>query len=272
MKNASVYEKKLRKLLGGLPKGRAEAWASSDPIRVLIESILEPDTFGKQASAAAGALMSEFVDYNEMRVSPIKDIVETVGRDYPDARVKAETLVKVLNTVFDRTCQMTMEYMAKMPKKELRKHLLAMGLGPYSAACVLLLYGGGAIPVDRTLVDCLVMEDLVPAKSTIEEVQPFLERLVGPKDSLGAHELLRTYVEKNAKAIAKKRKDDEAAAKAKALAEEQAAQEKKAREEAAAAAAAEKKAAREAKAARGAEEHAAKTKKAEAAKAGPKKK
>jgi endonuclease III len=270
MKNATVYEKKVRKLLSGMGKSRlGEGWAARDPMVNLIEFILEGDSFGKMAKTATAALLSEYVDLNEMRVSPVKDLVECIGRDYPLARIKAETLIKALNAIFDRQCVMSVEYMRKMSKRDLRKHLLGIGLNHYSAGCMLLMIGGHAVPVDGTLVECLEMEEYIHPGTGVEEVQGFLERMISPKEGIAAHEFFRTYVEKSSKALLKKRKDE--AAKARAAAEAEAARlaAEQAKAQAAIREAEERKAAKEAKAAEAAKlAEEKKAAKAEAAKKG----
>jgi endonuclease III len=200
----------------------------SDPVQVLVECVFEADATPKQAAAAFVSVKKEFIDYNELRVAPAKDIVECVGRDHPDARRKAESLTQMLNAAFDRYYSLSFDYMAKTPFKDLRRHLLEAGLSHYASAKLMLtMLDLAAIPVDSTLVETLEIKGIIPADTDIAEIQAALERLVPAKKCLAAHELLREFVEANAKELAKKRKADaEAAAKAAAqkLAQEQAAQ------------------------------------------------
>lgn len=244
MKNATVYEKKVKKLLSSAAKGRGDLYASLGQVEVMIVALLEANAARKAAMSAYLTLKDEYVDLNDLRVSQTKEIVDSIGRDYPQAREKAEVLVKAMNSVFDRTCQMTMAYMEKMPKRDLRKHLVGLGLGSYASAVLMLyVFDSHAIPVDQDLVDSLALEEYVHPGSEIEDVQGFLERIVPQKDAIGAHDLFRSYVEKSAKALAKKRKDDaEVAAKAaavKAAQDKAAAEAAQARADAAAAARAE---------------------------------
>jgi endonuclease III len=210
MRNAREYEKKVKRLLGGAGKAHPPTIASSeDQVRLLIESILQADASRKQVEQTAEGLMKEFVDFNEMRVAPPKEIAECLGRDFPDAREKAETIVRVLNATFDRNGNIGLDYMSKFTKRDLRRHLSELGLGPFPAACVALrLFGIHAVPVDQSLVDCLKMVRCVHPASDIADVQGFMERIVQQKDALGVHEFLRRYVEKNAKALGRKRKAD----------------------------------------------------------------
>jgi len=220
MRNAAVYHKKIAKLLSGIPRERSGAPREApDPVRVLIRSVLEADATRKQAEQALAALEEEFVDFNEMRVAPPKEIAERLGKDFPRQREKAEMLVSSLGRIFNRSHQISMEYMAGMTRRDLRRHLREIGLDAYSAAAVVLRgFGGHAIPVDRTLVECLEMQGCVRPGSDVGEVQGFLERVIALKDAVAAHEFFRSYVERLAKPLAKKRKAEAVVEKAEAKA------------------------------------------------------
>lgn len=260
MKNATQYEKEIRKLLAGMKKTKA-SFENVSPLQVLIEGVLQADSSPKSAARAYASLQKEYVDFNELRVSPIKDLVDIIGRDYPGARRKAEMLVKALNRVFDRTYALSMDYMAKMPKRDLARHLLEdLGLNHYAAAVVILAFGGHAVPVDTALVESLELEKLIPEGASVTDVQGLLERITPQKDDFAAHELLRAYVEKSSKALAKKHKLEAAArAQAQALADAEAAE--KAAREAAKAREAQAKALDAMKQDKAKKKHAAKTKK-----------
>lgn len=232
MKNATQYQKKVKKLLGKIAPAEPPAKAAEDPVRTMIQVILEADAEAGQARQAVDSLLEEFVDYNELRAARIKDVVERVGRDLPDARDKAVSLLGTMNAVFNRQYNLSLEPMREMTKRDLRRHLLELGLSPYaSAAMVLLVFGGHAIPVDRSLVECLEIEDCIYPDSELADVQGFLERIISAKEAYGAHLALRDFVAKTLPKVRKRR--EELARAAEAEAEAQAA-EAKARAEAAA--------------------------------------
>lgn len=209
MKNATVYEKKIRKLLASMPRKAAPPPpAGLDAFTLLLEGILQADVPRKSAAAVLAELHQEFVDYNELRVAPPKDITDCMGRDFWGAREKADSIVRSLNTIFDRTSSLSMQYMEKMPKRDLRKHLGEVGLWPYPGALLTMaVFGGHAIPVDQALVDALEIEGLVYPGSGVADVQGFLERVISQKDDYAAHEFFRDFVEKNYKAVLKKLKE-----------------------------------------------------------------
>jgi len=214
MRHAREYERKIRKLLSGVGKSRpAVPSPDVDPVRILIESVLQADASRKQAEQTYEDLTKEFVDFNELRVAQPKEIVECMGRGFPGAREKAETLIRSLNAVFDRNGNIGLQYMANLARRDLRRHLLEIGLGPYAGAGVALLaFNVPAVPVDRSLVECLEMDHCVHPGSDLSKVQGFLERAVQQKDAPAVHEFFRKYVERNLKVLAKKHKADAAAA------------------------------------------------------------
>ena len=235
MKNASHYQKEIRKLLAGMKKVKP-ASASEDPLQALLEGILQSDTIPKHSARALANLQREFMDFNELRVAPVKDIVNAVGRDFPRAREKAESLIKSLNRIFDRTYQLSMDYVAKMGKRDMLRHLSELGLNPFASAYVMLFgYGHHAIPTDQALLESLQLDGKLPPACTLDEARSLLERVVGTKDAFSAHEFLRQYVDDMSKALAKKHKADAAVQAAAQAAKEQKAADAAARAAAAAA-------------------------------------
>jgi hypothetical protein len=249
MKQARTYEKKVRKLLRQLPKSRQQPGADDvDPVRIMIEAIMQADSTSTQAARAMRLIESEYVDFNELRVSPIKDLIECVGTEYPDIRRKAEELLAALGGVYARSSAISLAYLADKTKREQRRLLSELGLREYAVGSVLLLgLDRHAVPVDRDLAESLEMDGYVHPGSEVGDIQSFLERIVSRSKCRAVHEFFRAFVQKHSKALAKKRKAERAAAeKARIEAEKRAAEEKKKREEeeARAAAAAKKRAAK----------------------------
>ena len=204
MKNATAYERKVKKLLSGMSKS-AQLSARQDSMEVLIQGILEADAPRRQAGKALDALLEEFVDVNELRVAPHKEITDCMGRDFPRAREKAETMTAVLNRIFDHSTSLCLDYVHELPKREIRRHLKELGLDTYASALLALAcFNAHAVPVDQMLVDCLAADHLIHPGSEPADVQGFLERIVPQKDARCAHEFLRSYAEKRSKALPRK--------------------------------------------------------------------
>jgi len=227
MKDAKKYETKIKALLHKKPK-RAAFSPPEDTydIAALVTAVLEGEATRQQIDKALEAIRREYVDVNELRVSPLKDLVECIGREYPQAWEKAEMLTGALKGIFSRTYGLSLQYMAEMTKRNLRRHLKELGLDEYAEAVLTLqVFGGHAIPVDQMLVDCLAMDGYVHPDSDAPDVQGFLERVIPQKDALAAHEMFRKYVEQRGKAVLRRREAEAAKVRAaKAQAEKQAAE------------------------------------------------
>ncbi len=211
MKNATAYERKVKKLLSGANKS-AQLSVRDDCMDVLMQGVLQADASRRQADKALDGLLEEFVDVNELRVAPHKEITDCMGRDFPRAREKAETLTGVLNRIFDHSTTLSLDYVRELPKREIRRHLKELGLDTYASALLMLAnFNTHALPVDRMLVDCLAADGLIHPGSDPADVQGFLERIVSQKDARSAHEFLRAYAEKRSKSLPPKRTQAEAA-------------------------------------------------------------
>ncbi len=215
MKNAKAYEKNIKKLLTEARKGSAPQPELADPVTVLVRSVLESDAMSDRIDQAVADLDREFVDYNELRVAPIKDIVECIGRDFPRCREKALMLTEALNGLYRRVSKPRMDHLFEMGKRDIRRHLQEIGLDPYASAAVLLkVFEGHAIPVDQSLVDVLQLNEQIHPESDVEDTQGFLERVISQKDDLLAHAFFRQYIADHAEQLEAHRKAlaDQAAA------------------------------------------------------------
>jgi endonuclease III len=210
MKNAKTYEKAVRKLLGQLP--RRKRFGPEDPMEILLESILLSNAAVGQAQEALAVLKREYVDFNELRVAPAREIVELIGEDYPQGRQKANIITTVLRNLFVSVGTLSLESLRDLPKRELRRRLQELGLDSFAGAAVTLrVFGGHAVPVDAALVEVLEQDGLVHPGSRVEDVQGFLERVVSQKDAPEVFEALRAYVEKHPEVLARRRQPEEVA-------------------------------------------------------------
>jgi endonuclease III len=229
MKNSALYARKIKRLLSRKSGGIAARAEPVDALRLLVKGIMEEDATAKQVTAALAALEQEYVDFNELRVSPLKDVYECLGKGFPGARAKADAVTRALNVVFGQANALSLDYLAKKPKREVRKVLREkLGLSPY-AESVVTLYGfdGHAIPADNLLLEALKLDGYVHPGSDVPDLQGFLERIIPNKDAIPAHEALREYAWRRAGRVAKElarraKLAAEAEAKAKAEAEAQA--------------------------------------------------
>lgn len=238
MKHAGKYKPKLKRLIKkGLAKRPKDPEVPpGDPIGALVLGIIEADTTPKQAEKAFKALEREYVDFNELRASPVRDIIECIGEDYPDVFERATMIRTVLGGIFAQCSSVSLDYLAKLPKRDLRQRLAELGLNEYASGMAMLMgLGIHAIPLDRDLADCMEMAGCVYPDSEMADIQGFIERAVPKQSARAGHEFFREYVQTKAKPLAKRHKAEaerraaEAEVKAAAEAEAKAAAEAEAK-------------------------------------------
>ena len=232
MKDSAQYEEKIKSLVAS--KAKNVPARRTDRIVLLVEGIMAEDTTPAKASLAISALAEEFVDFNELRVSPVRDIVEVLGEDFPSVRAKANAVTGALQVIFDHANSLSMDYLAKMTKREVRSILREkIGLSPYAESVLTLFgFGGHAIPVDNLLLEALKLDGYIHPDSDLPDLQGFLERIAPGKDAMSWHEALRDYAAGAASKVAKERARRQRKAKAKAKAEADAEAKVKAKAEA----------------------------------------
>ena len=237
MKNSEHYAKKIRQLVKEKSAG-VSAPQVDDKIELIIRGILEENVDPRKVPAALSAIEKEYVDFNELRVSPVRDIIDVVGENYPEIRSKAQSIVNTLQAIFDRANNLSLDFLDNKPKREIRKILREkLGLGRYAESFVT-LYGfdGHAMPVDNLLLDALKLGEYIHPSSDLDDLQGFLERITPHADAITYHQALRKYVSEMARKVSraweKQRKEMEAAEREqKAAAEEEKTEEKSEAEE-----------------------------------------
>ncbi len=211
MKDVRTYERKVKKLLSGAKKGvkTPSAGKPEELLFRIVEAVFLADATDAEADKAMSAIQKEFVDYNELRVAPEKDILECIGKDHPLGRHKVPVLHSVLNGLYEKANRLSAEYMIEMSKRDIRRHLRELGMTSFGEAIVAMLcFGVHAIPVDDSLRYSLMINEMIHESADVNETQSFLEKLIPQKDGYAAHLFFRQFVAKNAKALDKKRKED----------------------------------------------------------------
>lgn len=201
MKNATPCAKKLKSLLNRLGKEEApEAEPVMDPVLRLVHAFLLWNATGKQAEKAFERLVGGIVDANDLRVHTQDEIVETLGARYPIGVERAARMLDVLQEIYDRERDTTLERLHGLGKKEIREYLKTLpGMVPYAEACVSLLsFDAHAVPVDEKLMEMLVAEGVIDPGADLAETIGFLERTIRAEEAAGAHRLLQRWADAKA--------------------------------------------------------------------------
>jgi endonuclease-3 len=154
-------------------------------------SVLEAVVFGichegitrEQANQALSRFKDEFFDWNEVRVSSIREIQNTLAGQ-PEPGPRAQAIRRFLRQIFNKTYSFSLEGLLKKPLKEAVKALQEFDAAKADfvlATVVQLALGGHSIPVDGNLKRALNRLGVSDADADAESIRAMLERAV-PKN------------------------------------------------------------------------------------------
>ncbi len=197
MRNASQYAKRLKRLHSTLKRDKTKprlAFAD-DPLEQLMRGILSRASSETRAAAAVNRLHEAVVDLNELRVTPVSELVEIIGAEYPEARSVADALARVLVAIFNRRHNLDLAFLKAGGRKNAEDFLQGLdGIDPHATASVILgALGGNAIPVDDHMLAFLRRGEYVDRNAERGEVQGFLERQFKAKDGRSFYALLKRH-------------------------------------------------------------------------------
>lgn len=198
MKRGSEYAKRVKQLSQQMVRkfGKPELPEPTDPIHQLIVAILSENSSETKAAALFQRIREQMVDLNELRVTPPMELAEMIGTAVPQAREKADRIIRVLNEIRARQDTLDLSFLKQRGRREAREFLESLeGVGPHAAASVVVhSLGGHAIPVDFLTIYVLRKEDVVEGSANQAEVQGFLERNVAASDGRAFAILLNRHV------------------------------------------------------------------------------
>jgi endonuclease-3 len=133
----------------------------------------------EQAERAFRHLAEHFYDWNEVRVSSIRELEEAFA-GMSDAEARAQRLVALLQEVFETTFSFDLDVLLKKGLKQAAKQLTRyQAADEYTGAWVVQrALGGHAIPVDPPTLRCVRRLGLVDGSADGGEVRSSLEHLV----------------------------------------------------------------------------------------------
>lgn len=180
--------RKVKKLWAQLKRegGASPLPPVEDPMDQMMEGIFSNYAAESRAHSAVSRIRTAVVDLNELRVTPVSEIVEIVGADYPMGRAAAEELIRSLNSLFNRTHKMDLMFLTKQTRKGAETFLNRLdGLGAYAKATILQrCFKAPVVPVDVHMLAFLRKGRYAPAEAPIEDVQKFLAAQVRDSEAM----------------------------------------------------------------------------------------
>lgn len=136
----------------------------------------------EQADKAYAAVSTTFFDWNEVRVSTVKELAEVMHM-LPDPQAAAARLKRTLQSVFEASYTFELEGFKKQNLGQAQQKLAKYeGVTPFAVAYVTQAsLGGHSIPLDQGLLDAFAVLGLVTPHDKATHSVPGLERAI-PKN------------------------------------------------------------------------------------------
>lgn len=196
--NRSAQFAKLHKVLKKHYAATAPDLNRSVLEHLLFASCLENAHYAP-AEESLAALVHTFFDWNEIRVSTVRELAEVMS-SLPDPQAAATRVKKILQTIFEGTYSFDLEELRKQNIGPAIERLQKIeGTTRFSIAYVTqAALGGHSIPIDSGTMDVMRLLDFVSETDAAEGTVPGLERAIaknaGPEFSSLLHQLGADYV------------------------------------------------------------------------------
>ncbi len=176
--NRSTQFTKIHKVLGKHYKS-VSASAERPVIEHLLFACCLEDARYDLAEEALASIVEAFFDWNEVRVSSVRELAEAMAR-LPDPPAAATRLKKSLQHVFEDAYAFDLESLRKKNLGPAEEEICKIdGCSPFMVSYVVqAALGGHSIPIDSGVIRVMEILDLVNAKSAKAGVVPGLERAI----------------------------------------------------------------------------------------------
>lgn len=143
-------------------------------------AVCREGTTRDQADRAFRTLRERFFDWNEIRVSSVREIEEALS-DLPESEVRAQRLISLLQEVFETTFSFDLEPLHKKGLKQAAKQLARyQAANDYAVSWVIQQsLAGHAIPLDAETLRALRRLGLIEGETDdLEAIRTSLEHLI----------------------------------------------------------------------------------------------
>lgn len=208
MKNNKEYSPKIKSLYRSLKReySKPEKVVYDEPLEALIYGIISENMSESAAQSAIKGIASNFINFNDLRVSLEEEIVEVLGQDTPEIRHTVFVLKKVLANLFRKYDKVSLEALKKIGKRPAKKILEEMeGVSNFAVNyCMLTSLYGHAIPLTARMTEYLRSNELVHPEADEQEIEGFLARQISAANGYEFYALLRGHSESDGRGAKKK--------------------------------------------------------------------
>jgi endonuclease III len=195
MKNSTQYSQKVKKLYRSLKRKHRNVQQTTydEPADAVVCGVISENLTTTEAQSALKKFADYFVDLNDLRVSPVEEIVEVLGMDTPAGRDIASALTKILAAIFAQYNAASLKALKKIGKRPAKQALEKLDGTTHFVVnyCMLMSLQGHAIPLTKTMIEYLKSNGLVDPESDEHEIEGFLTRQISAKNGYEFYALLR---------------------------------------------------------------------------------
>lgn len=163
-------------------------WASHNPpLDELVLTILSQNTTAANCLKAFENLRANFPTWMDVLAAPSEKVADSI-RPGGLAEIRTARIRAILQRIFDERGNMDFA-LDRLPTEEAREYLLGFeGVGPKTAACVLLFsLGRPVFPVDTHVHRIARRVGLIPDKTSADSAHSLLEQMVPPELMYSLH-------------------------------------------------------------------------------------
>jgi endonuclease III len=208
MKNSKDYSKKIKRLYRSLSRKypKVQKVDYEEVLDAIVYAIISAELSEKATNSAIKQFSDYFVDWNDLRVSRVEEIIEALGEDTPVMRDIASTIRRILQGVFDEYHKVSLEALKKTGKRPAKQFLEKIdGSSRFIVDyCMLTSLYGHAIPLTKKMVEYLRSNELVNPEADEQQIAGFLAKQISAKNGYEFYALLRR--ESEARKSRKKKK------------------------------------------------------------------
>jgi endonuclease III len=197
MKNTAEHLQRVRRLYNQVKKegGSTTLPPVDEPIEQLLRGVLSDYAAEARASSALSRLRTAVVDLNELRVTPVSEMVEIIGADYPMCRKAMTELSAALNAVYNKLHHLDLSFLKKCARRSAEAFIHSLeGVNAHARATVILrCFKGHAVPVDAAMFQLLRRTGCVEPDASVDQAQKFLAAHLRESEAIPFYVLMKRY-------------------------------------------------------------------------------
>ncbi len=205
MKNSTKHATKFKAVIKKLKASEPILPEQRDPVTLLAFAFCSWESTAERAVEACQKLRKNLVDWNDLRVCKVDEIVEMAGFNDAHKEERAKRLRSSLHAIFLREHETSLDALHDMKKRETREYIESLdGMVPYVSSFVLMhAFEVNGVPVDEQMRTLLIEKDAIDPDADINEVSGWVSRQVSADDSIKVSCQMRAWADAESTRLAK---------------------------------------------------------------------